>query len=151
MSLLERFAEYDQAFEKAYASDDWSIVEPCFTEDAVYEILAEPPLGGRHEGRDAVLAFFKLSLDSFDRRFDSRSLEIIEGPEVRGDSVWMRWRATYRIGSAPELSLEGEETARFTGDRIERLEDRYAEGAAAPVVEYMGEHGAKLRPVGGSG
>jgi hypothetical protein len=150
MNPVERFVAYAQAFEEAFANDDWSVVEPHFTEDAIYEILAEPPLGGRHEGRDAVLAFLKLSLDTFDRRFDSRALEVLEGPEQRGDGVWLRWRVTYAIAGAPDLSFGGEETLEFAGDRIARLEDRYAEGAVAPVMQYMGEHGEKLHPVGGA-
>ena len=150
MNLVERFEAYAAAFEQAFANDHWSVVEPYFTEDAVYEIVGEPPLSGRHEGRDAVMAYFKLSLDTFDRRFDSRALERIAGPEQRGDGVWWRYRVTYGIAGAPDLSFEGEETLEFAGDRIARLEDRYAEGAVAPIMQYMGEHGEKLHPVGGA-
>jgi hypothetical protein len=35
VSSIPRFAAYAVAFEKAYASDDWSLVEDFFTEDAV--------------------------------------------------------------------------------------------------------------------
>lgn len=151
MDPIKRFAEYADAFEKAYASDDWSIVEPYFTDDAVYEIVGEAPLASLVEGRDAVLAHFKRSVDAFDRRFDSRAIDLLEGPELREGAVWLHWRGVYAIAGAPDLAIEGEEIVSFEGDRIRRLEDRYADGAAAPVVSYMESHGAKLHPVGGPG
>jgi ketosteroid isomerase-like protein len=81
MSLIARFAKYAAAFEEAYKSDDWSVVAPYFAEDAVYEIRDVPaPLGGRFEGRAAVLAYFKAVLDGFDRRFGSREIALVKGP-----------------------------------------------------------------------
>jgi hypothetical protein len=150
VNLIQRFDEYAQAFEEAFESDDWAVVAPHFAEDAVYEIFGEPPLGGRHEGRDAVLAHFKQSLDTFDRLFDSRALEMLEGPELRGDSVWFRWRVTYGVAGAPDIAVEGEESVRYAGDRIERLEDRFAEGTTGNIADYMSKYAANLRPVGGN-
>ena len=95
-SAAERFFAYAAAFEKAYASDDWSRVEPYFHDDAVYDSGMGAPLGGRLEGRAAILAYFKRVLDRFDRRFESRELALLDGPRTTGDSVWIRGRATYR-------------------------------------------------------
>ena len=144
MSKVERFQQYADAFEVAFEKDDWSAVEPFFTENAVYEIIADEPLGGLHEGRRAVLDYFKQALDGFDRRFDSRELEPTEGPIEKDGAVWMRWRVTYRVGDAPPLSMEGEETATFEGDRISRLEDRFQPNAGKEAALWMGEHGSKL-------
>ena len=69
MSKVAHFAAYAGAFEKAFASDDWSQVEPFFTEDAVYDAKIDTPLGGLFEGRDAILAYFDRVLNGFDRRF----------------------------------------------------------------------------------
>jgi len=99
-----------------------------------------------HEGKAAVLAHLKRSVESFDRRFDSRSLEILEGPEERDAGIWMRWRATYGLAGAPDLILDGEESVWFEGDRIIRLEDRYPDGVGATLLGFMGEHGGKLHP-----
>ena len=52
MELLARFQEYADAFEEVFESDDWSRLEPYFTENAVYEIHAAPPFGARNEGED---------------------------------------------------------------------------------------------------
>jgi ketosteroid isomerase-like protein len=144
MSNTMQFGAYAAAFEKAYVSDEWSLVEPFFTEDAVYEINLEPPMGGRVEGRAAILAYFKEVLDGFDRRFESRELVLLEGPKEDGQSVWVRGRATYRAAGVPELVLELEETAHFEGERISRLEDRYEPEMEQQISAYLTEHGAKL-------
>ena len=38
MSHIARFAAYAAAFEEAVASDDWSPLEPFFTDHVVYEV-----------------------------------------------------------------------------------------------------------------
>jgi len=144
VSRIGRFAAYAAAFEKSVASNDWSVVEPYFTEDAVYEILIGPPLGGRFEGRAAVLAYFEDVLDRFDRRFESRELALLEGPKEVGDSVWIRGSATYRAKGVSEFVLELEETVTFSGDRICRLEDRYEPAMAEAIAAYLKAHGGKL-------
>jgi ketosteroid isomerase-like protein len=144
MSKVAHFAAYAAAFEKAFASDDWSGVEPFFTDDAVYEVGLAPPLGGRFEGRAAILAYFKDVLDRFDRRFETREVGLLDGPKEDGDAVWLRGSATYRAAGVPELVLELEETAQFEGERIRRLEDRYEPAMQQQIAAYLAEHGAKL-------
>jgi hypothetical protein len=144
MSNIPRFAEYAAAFEKAFESDDWSVVEPFFHPNAVYEI-GLPLLGRtRCDGRDEILAWFKDVLDRFDRRFASRKLALLDGPEDRGDAVWIRGNAVYGSPGVPDLVLELEETVRFDGDRIVHLEDAYAPQMKAEVEAYVREHGPKL-------
>ena len=144
MPLIPRFAAYAAAFEKSVASDDWSFVEPFFTDDAVYEVAMGPPIGGRFEGRAAILAYFKDVLDRFDRRFESRELALLAGPKETADSVWIRGSATYRAPGVPEFVLELEETVTFDGDRIRRLEDRYEPAMEKSIAEYLKAHGGKL-------
>jgi SnoaL-like domain len=144
MSSIPRFAAYAAAFEKAYASDDWSIVEPFFTEDSVYDVGLPELLGGRIEGRAAILAYFKRVLDGFDRRFASRAVELLEGPREDGHSVWIRGRAVYTSASAPDLSFDLEEIASFEGDRICRLEDRYDDANRESLAKFFEAHGAAL-------
>jgi hypothetical protein len=134
VDLVQRFAEYAAAFERAFESDDWSQLEPFFTEDAVYEAHGGPPFAGRAEGRDALFAHLKRSVDAFDRRFPRRRLELLEGPKLRESRVWMRWRASYGGPGIPELVIDGEETADFAGERIRRLEDFFPP-EAGPIVE----------------
>jgi len=145
MSNIPRFAQYAAAFEKAYASDDWSLIEPYFTEDAVYEVKdLPPPLGGRLEGRDAILAYFPRVLDAFDRRFATREVRVVDGPHEEQDSVWVKGGAAYTATGAPDLDFELVEQAWFDGDRIRRLEDRYERKDVETLLAYAREHGAKL-------
>ncbi len=105
MSKIARFVSYAAAFEKAFENDDWSLLEESFSEDAVYEI-GLPLLGAeRSEGRAAILAWFPDVLDRFDRRFDSRTLEVLEGPTEEGDEVRIRGSAIYRTSGLPDFSL----------------------------------------------
>lgn len=141
---IANFAAYAAAFEKAFESDDWSVVEPFFTEDAVYEVSAAPPFGGRFEGREAVLAFFKEILDRLDRRFDSREIELLEGPRENGNEVWVKGAAIYRSEGVPELRLVLEETLRFDGKRISYLTDQYEPEMERAFMEYLKTHGERL-------
>ncbi len=147
MNELARFQQYADAFEVVYANDDWSLLEPYFTEGAVYEIHAAPPFAARNEGREAVFAALKASLDGTDRRFDTRKLEVLEGPELRDGAVWFRWRASYERAGTPGVAIEGIETARFEGDRIALLEDTFGEESQAAVLQFLGAHGDKLKPL----
>jgi len=60
MGTIERYMAYAAAFEEAYASDNWSQLEPFFTEDAAYVNVAPAPFGGEYKGRTAVPTNFKL-------------------------------------------------------------------------------------------
>ncbi len=144
MSQIGRFAAYAYAFEKAFEKDDWSLLEGYFTEDAVYEVTQDSPMGGRFEGRAAILAYFAKVVNSFDRRFASREISLLEGPKAEGDSVWIRGRAVYRADEVPELVIDLEETVHFAGDLIERMEDRYEPAIVESLSEYLAEHGEKL-------
>jgi hypothetical protein len=144
MSKIGRFAAYAAAFEKAFVSDDWSVVEPFFTEGAVYEVDLDPPMGGLFEGRTAILAYFKQVLDQFDRRFASREIALLEGPKEEGDSVWIRGSATYRAPGIPDFTLTLKEVVRFEGDRIVRLEDHYAPEMKRTIAAHVKEYGGRL-------
>jgi hypothetical protein len=144
VGALQRFGEYAAAFERSYASDDWSHVEPFFHEDAVYVVGLPSGMGGTFEGRDAILAYFKDVLDGFDRRFASRTVSAEAPPTEDGDTVRLLGRASYTADGAPDLSFVLEEIVTFDGDRIRRLEDRY-EAADREIVEaYVAAHGETL-------
>ena len=147
MGNIDRYVAYATAFEEAYASDDWSRLEPFFTEDAVYEFIAPAPFGGKYEGRATVLTQFKNSVNGLDRRFDSRKVEVLEGPTEKDGVVWIRWAAIYTLAGAPDCRMEGEERAVFAGDRIRRLADSMTDAEAGRVGAYFAQHGAKLKPV----
>lgn len=144
MSKLEQFLGYAAAFEKAFESDDWSILEPFFAEDAVYEVNLEPPRGGRFAGRTAILAYFKDIVDRFDRCFESRELKFLGGMKQDGDSVSFCGGATYGSPGVPDLVLVLEETVDFDGDHIRRLDDHYDAAMKEEADAYLLKYGEKL-------
>lgn len=146
MSLIPNFVKYAAAFEVAYKSDEWSDIGKHFSEDAVYEIRDVPaPIGGRFEGRKAILAYFKAVLDGFDRKFASREISLLEGPRETGRSVWIRGKAEYTSPRAPTLCFELEETVTFDEQGlIERLEDRYDGATIRAFSDYLSAHGRTL-------
>jgi ketosteroid isomerase-like protein len=145
MSSIPKFAKYAAAFETAYASRDWKTLEPFFTDDAVYEVKdVPPPLGGVATGRDAILAYFERTTDSFDRKFATRTLLLREGPRDDGDSVWIRGGVRYTAPGVSDLEFELEETVWFSGDRIRRMEDRCAAAEVAKVQDWAHAHGEKI-------
>ena len=139
MSILDRYQAYADAFEESFEDDDWSRIEPYFTEDAVYEGDPEDA-----QGRDAVLVKLKNGVDTFDRNMDSRTPDF-EPPTVDGNTLRMRWSVTYTKAGAPDLVLSGLETATFEGDRIARLRDDFDPETQKAMGEWMAAHGALLQ------
>ena len=54
MSPLQAFGAYAETFERAFASDDWSLLDAHFTEDAVYETLAAARTFAEEVGKTCV-------------------------------------------------------------------------------------------------
>lgn len=144
MDLVERFKEYADAFEVFYEKGDLELLRPFFTEDAVYETVAEPPFAVSHEGREKVFAGMIRSLETFDKKFVKREPRNLEGPLERDGRVWVRWCATYTAPGVPSLRMDGEETATFEGDRIRRLVDRIPPKVTRSALCWMNQHAGKL-------
>ncbi|MDH3645103.1 MAG: nuclear transport factor 2 family protein [Gammaproteobacteria bacterium] len=138
MSILDRYQAYADAFEISYEDDDWTRIEPFFTENSVYE--GDPDANGRA----AVLDKLKGGVDGFDRNMDSRTPDF-QTPTVDGNTLTMNWQVTYTKEGCPDLVLSGKEIAEFEGDRIARLRDEIDSEAEAAMGKWMAEHGAKLQ------
>lgn len=137
---IERFHAYAAAFERAFETDDWSLLAPYFTEGASSELD-----GNRVEGRDAVLASFRTAVAMFDRRFDSRRMRITEGPTVEDGQVRIVAVVRYERAGLPALEVTGEEWFAFEGDRIARHVDRVLN--LPEIMQYLASNGEKLRPL----
>lgn len=146
MDPIARFNEYAATFEKVFESDDWSLLEPFFAEDVVYELTGAPLFAARHAGRDAVFAALKVSLDNFDRRFATRQLEFLEGPRLRDGAVWMRWRGDYSGPGLPNLVIDGQESAWLENDRIVRLLDFIPLEMGHLAQYWFEQYGNRLPP-----
>jgi len=139
MNPTERFLAYATAFEQTYVDDEWTRLEPYFADEAVYEVDGLGP----HvllTGSAQIFAGIRKSLDGFDRRFSSRKIAVLDGPHVEGSQLDVSWSVTYELEGAPPYVLEGHTVARFAGDRIVYLCDRYtaemAERGAAWLSRY---------------
>ena len=139
MGIIDRYLAYAEAFEQTYVDDDWSRIEPYFTEDAVY---AGGPGEDAH-GRAAVLAKLKGGIDDLDRKMDSRTPDF-EQPTVDADTLRMRWKVTFTKTGCPDLTLSGEEIAVFAGDEIAHLRDEIDPEAEGQMEAWMAAHAAKL-------
>lgn len=134
---------YAAAFEETYRDDDWSRLEPYFTEDATYEVIGGP-LACKITGRDEIFRGLKKSIDGLDRRCDARRIAVTKGPETHGDRVEIDWTVTYERAGAPPMTLVGRSSATVADDRIVALADEYDEAAMQPVAAWLAEHGRDL-------
>jgi len=135
-----RFLEYAAAFEQTFADDDWARLEPYFSEDAIYVVTGEAPLGGRWEGRKPLLEHLREIVNELDRKFEERRVEPVGTPTIGEDSFEMSWRGTYTKAGCPDLVFEGIERATFEGDRIRLLEDLIEDGADRRIQEYLARY-----------
>jgi hypothetical protein len=146
MELVERFQKYAGEFEKTYVDDDWSRIAPYFAEDAVYVVRDMPIFLTDAKGRDAVLAALKGSINGFDRRCASRTIEFTAPLSVTDQTVTIHWRGTYTQSGAPNLEFAGIEEAHYNeAGEIVRLADIYEAEAIQIVSRWMEEHGDKLK------
>ena len=140
MSIAKIFSEYAQAFERVYENDDWSKLDEFFAPDAVYL----PGDGKEVRGRDNILAHLKQSLDSFDRRFDLRRVDLVSEPVVTANQVTIQWRAAYEKRGLPDIVLCGSEEATFEGNAISRLEDSLVDGVEENLQAWIDQYGDTL-------
>lgn len=143
MGLADRFSEYARAFEQSYADGDWKRLETYFREDATYRTYYGADLEAH--GREAVLEQFRSDVEAFDRKFDARHLEFLDGPTEQGDRVVTQWKLTYQKADVPDLVLEGTETATYRGDRICLLVGEYALGTFGEFGAWLDKYGGFLR------
>jgi len=138
MSTREIYDRYFAAFERAFDSDDWAEVGEFFAADAIYEA----PRGGRVEGRNAILAQFKASLDQFDRQFPiKRHIEVIEDHVVvQDDYLKIPGNVHYQLPGSPELVFYMEEEVWFSSGVIARLLDTIPADEADKMARYVAKH-----------
>lgn len=140
---LEIFMAYASAFEETYRDDDWSRLAPYFAQDATYEVRGGP-MACRIEGRDAIFAGIRKSLDGLDRRSDERRIEVTEGPVIeptaQGEELRIGWRVSYRFGDAPPTAFDGRSVVRVADGLIRELVDEYDEQAIRPFTDWLGRY-----------
>lgn len=148
MTDLEHFFEYVRAFELAHATDDWASLQRCFAPDAWHVVHHGGPLGGTDRGREAVVDGLRASVHGADRRCTTRIAEIVAGPEVRPDGIWMRFLLELRHDGTPGLRIEGDHRVAFQGGLITEIEERLEPGTGERAAAFFADEDARLRPAG---
>lgn len=148
MSTCSKFIQYAMAFEQAAATDQWSLLEPLFADDALHVVNDGGPFAGTDRGPAAVVAGLRRVVHGIDRRFDARIPEIIEGPELRGDGVWMRFRLRLRRAGLPDFLVDGEHLTVHRGGKIVEFHETLAPGHGERATAYLQQHDAALLPAG---
>ena len=145
MGVMETFLAYANEFETTYEDDDWQRLEKFFAADAVYEVKSST-FPCRLVGPSAVFAGIKKSLDGFDRRMDSRRIDVLAPPTVNDDSIEVKWAVTYTLGSAPPVRVEAVSTGRVADGKITHLTDAYATEAEQTLGGWLREHAPDVNP-----
>jgi predicted ester cyclase len=148
VSDLSRFLEYAREFEVAQLTDDFDRIVPFFASDASHGVVAADPLAADDHGRERVVAGLRESVHRIDRRFDTRIPEVLDGPLVRPDGIWMRFGLTLRRQGLPDLCLEGEHLTTYDGaGAIVRIEEKMLDGCDEAARLFLERHHEVLRPV----
>jgi hypothetical protein len=143
MTHLNRFMAYAAAFEQTFVDDDWSRLEPFFTEDVVYRVSGIPAACEIH-GRDNVFRGIKKSLDGFDRKMTSRQIIPTKQTTEDGNRVTLQGFVRYERGGTT-VDLHAVIVAEFDGDRICNMHDTFTLGT--PEMKWLG---AKANDLDGS-
>ncbi len=136
MSILERFAEYAEAFEETFIDDNWQRLEQYFTDDVIYL----PGDGTEACGRDNVLQVLRHSLNSLDRRFDSRIPGETPPPTEERGVVTLVWKLTFTKQGTPDLTISGREYLTYHGNAIQKMEDVFDDGILDAIRQWMGKY-----------
>lgn len=142
-SALVHFLNYALAFETAYFTNRFEVLEPYFTEDAISEIHSTQ-FPGKCEGRKAVLLAFRDSCNKIDRRFDRREPRFTIPPKIIDGGVYFKFIITYYRDGLPPLNLEGEEWDYFRDNRIERHVEKFSD--KNEIVEFLTNYSEQLLP-----
>ncbi|MDA8020485.1 MAG: hypothetical protein MPN21_23855 [Thermoanaerobaculia bacterium] len=145
MNVLQSFLAYAEEFESTYKDDDWTRLRKYFADDAVYEVK-NVSYACRLVGPDAIFAGIKKSIDQFDRRMDSRRIEVLSPPEVDGYTLDVSWAVTYSRAGAPPIRISASTTCSMDEGRITHLADSYDEGQEEELRTWLDQHAPDLDP-----
>jgi len=119
LSNLPTFGNYAADFEQSLRDDDWTRLEQYFSDDASYL----PGDGTEAKGRAAVMQALQDSVNTLERKSDSR--ELVGEPQISeaGNTITLNYALKYTKSGHPDLHLNGCETVDYANGLIERMED----------------------------
>jgi hypothetical protein len=144
---MKSFLTYANAFEVAYESDDWSVVDELLADDISWVVEGvDEPIGGVFFRRGPVIEAMRSSCNAFDRRFDTRIPAATATPIVISGGVYFPFTVTYRHPGLPDVCLNGLEWDFFVDDRLAMHREIILN--AEEVLTFVARHDAALRPRG---
>ena len=140
MSALETFMAYAKDFEETYEDDNWARLEKYFAGDVVYRVQSTI-MPCELKGTQAIFAGMQKSLNGFDRRFASRSIQVHDDMQVTATRVELGWTVTYTLEGQPNLDLVGRSCVTVEGGLITELQDSYSAADEAVVASWATKTG----------
>lgn len=144
MTPLETFLAYAADFERSFVDDDWTRCEKYFAEDGVYEVTGLSAFACRLQGPKPILEGMKKSVDTLDRKLDSRKIDVLGEVAENGNAVDVDWKVTYTLGEAPPFELVGHSHGEVVDGKIVRLVDSYTDEMDEAAVSWIQEHASGL-------
>jgi hypothetical protein len=142
---MKSFLTYAAAFEVAYESDDWKVVDDLLTDTISWVVEGvDEPIGGIFFRREAVIEAMRSSCNAFDRRFDVRIPAATETPVVIPGGVYFPFAVTYQHPGLPDVSLRGLEWDFFVDGKLAMHREIILN--ADEVLAFVADHDKKLRP-----
>lgn len=145
MTVMTRWRDWCEAFERSVVDDHWSRLVPFLTEDVQYRVTGMP-FACVVKGREAVLAGFQKSFDGFDRKFDRRTHQVVGTRVFEPGHVRTRIWSGYEKAGLPKLAFPATGDWHFDGDRIGLMVDVYdaAEPELGAAFDWLAEHGEAM-------
>jgi len=140
MDTMTLFLEYAGEFEKSYEDDDWSRLHEYLQPDASYEIVSSR-YGCKLVGPEAIFKGVKKSLDGFDRRFDSRRIEVKDDMQKTDDEFSISWIAHYEKEGLEPLQLHGHSKVVYQDGKIKALTDSFTPEEEGDVQTWIDTSG----------
>ena len=144
LKLTAQLLNFATDFEIAYKTDQWDNVARHFNADSTYEVR-NTTFECTLNGRDAIVAGFRRSLDGFDRHL-KRTMRVVDGPHENGNELSFTWLGSYFESGIPPLELSARQTLEFQDSRIIKLVDEYLSGYGEIAKNWIASHKPELNP-----
>jgi hypothetical protein len=141
---MQSFMGYASAFEVAYESDDWKVVDDLLADNISWIVEGvDAPIGGVFFGRGPVVDAMRFSCNTFDRRFDVRLPAATELPIEIPGGVYFPFTVTYQHPGLRDVCLNGLEWDFFVDGRLAMHCEIILN--AQEVLAFVAKHDTQLR------
>lgn len=137
---MGRFIEIGKAFETAMYAGDKGGMNKVLHPDLVYEMLGHPPLGGRFEGRERVIASFENRETGLGPGFEYEELSREWYEDPTNGKVFVEIHEKSWLADYPEdiLQVRTCSVLTFSGDQIISIID-YTDSEAYAEFKLLHE------------